>query len=313
MMVADLHGPHALIGHMAVGARDARPGVHSLAPHLELRMLRLQGGRPRLGVRPVLEPVLLVVRQNLISAKSLVPRIGQPFFRPLEVVLDVALPAHVRAHLLPRRIAIDVVVLHALRRLHLLNTFQKTGPGHAQLHRVRIVAIDTRDGMRNQRARLLVFHLIHDLEPLDEIAAAEFLVWHVHGCVAVHAGSRLLNHGLPPRERLVVEHEGMSALFPKVRRKRISGPHRLQARVLLEPRLGDDRARIDTARRTRNGLAAAVSGADLIDGASVAIVLKGKILSPDRRIGYFVIELDDSIERIAGFLLALKDIHQERR
>ena len=110
VMVADLHGADALIRHVAVGAGDARPRVHALIPHLELRVLRLQRGRTRLGVRPVLETGLLVVGENLIGAQPFVPRVGQPLLRPLEVVLDVALPAHIRAHFLARRVSIDVVV-----------------------------------------------------------------------------------------------------------------------------------------------------------------------------------------------------------
>ena len=107
-------------------------------------------GAPALGVRPVLEPVLLVIGENLVRTQPFVPRIRQPLFRSFEVVLDVALPAHVRAHLLPRRVAIDVVVLNALSGLHFLNALEEAGTRHAQLHRAGIVAVDAGHGVRHE-------------------------------------------------------------------------------------------------------------------------------------------------------------------
>ena len=46
--------------------------------------------------------------------KPVRPRIDQPFLRSLEVILHVTLAADEGAHLLPRGVAIHVVVLHAL-------------------------------------------------------------------------------------------------------------------------------------------------------------------------------------------------------
>src|SRR5687768_1903444 len=44
VVIADLHGADSLIRHVTVGARDAGSGVDTLVPHLEFRVLRLQGG-----------------------------------------------------------------------------------------------------------------------------------------------------------------------------------------------------------------------------------------------------------------------------
>ena len=147
------------------------------------------------------------------------------------------------------------------------------------------MAVDARHRMRHELPRLLVRHLVHRLEALDQIAAAELLVRHVDRRVAVHARARLLHDVLPLGERLIVEHVGVAALLAEIRRERIARPHRLQPRILFEPRLRDDRARIDAGRRARHRLAAAVPRAHLIDGAPVAVVLQRKVLAPHRRIG----------------------------
>ena len=76
------------------------------------------------------------------------------------------------------------------------------------------------------------------LEALDQVAAAELLVRHVDRGVAVQAGARLLRDLLPLGVGLVVEHVGVAALLAEILRERVAGPHRLQARVLLEPATG---------------------------------------------------------------------------
>ena len=51
----DLHRAFALVRHVAVGAGDAAARVDALAPHLELRVLRLEHVGAGLGVLPVEE------------------------------------------------------------------------------------------------------------------------------------------------------------------------------------------------------------------------------------------------------------------
>jgi hypothetical protein len=85
------------------------------------------------------------------------------------------------------------------------------------------------------RPRLLVFHSIHHLETLDEVAGAERLVGHVHRRMTMHARTRLLDDILPLCEGLIVEHKCVAALFPEIFRKGIPRPHRTQARVFFEP------------------------------------------------------------------------------
>jgi hypothetical protein len=48
---------------------------------------------------------------------------------------------------------------------------------------------------------------------------------------------------------LIVEHEGVPAFFAEIFREGVARPHRLQARIFLDPRLRDDRARIGLRRR----------------------------------------------------------------
>ena len=98
---------------------------YPLIPHLELGMLRLERGRAGLRVGPVLECTLVVVGHDLLDLEPLRPRIDEPLLRALEVVLDVALAADVGAHLLARRLLVDVVVLHALRRLERADAFDE--------------------------------------------------------------------------------------------------------------------------------------------------------------------------------------------
>ena len=114
-MVADLERAFALVGHVAIGAGDAGARVDALIPHLELRVLRLEHGRAGVGVSPVLELRFVVVGQDVLDLQPLGPRIDQPLLRSLEIIFDVALAADVGAHLLARRLLVDVVVLNALR------------------------------------------------------------------------------------------------------------------------------------------------------------------------------------------------------
>ena len=165
--------------------------------------------------------------------------------------------------------------------------------------------------MFDLRPRFLILHAIHQLEALEQIAAAKLLVRHVHRRMTVHARARLLHDLLALGERLIVEHVGMPALFAEVRRERVSRPHRLQPRIFLEPRLRHDTARIGLRRRPRHRFAAAVSRAHLIDRAPVAVVLQREVLAPHRRIDGLVVQLDDAVERIARFLLAREDVDEQ--
>src|SRR5919108_3640383 len=70
----------------------------------------------------------VVVREDVVDAQPARPRIDQPLLGPFEVVLDVALPAHERAHLLARGVAVDVVVLHALAGLQRAHALEERRP-----------------------------------------------------------------------------------------------------------------------------------------------------------------------------------------
>ena len=164
--------------------------------------------------------------------------------------------------------------------------------------------------MRDQLARFGVRHLIHLLETFDEVAVSSFLVGYIERCVALKARAGLFGHLLAFGEDLIVEHVSVAALFAKIFGKRIAGPHRLQARIFLNLRLGDHRAWIGLGRRTRLRFAAAEAGAHLIHRAFVVVILQRKVLAPHRRVFGVVGQLDDAIKRVTRLLLALEDIHQ---
>ena len=279
-------------------------------PHLELRMLRFEHGGAGVGVGPVFELRFVVVSLDLFDLEPLGPRIDEPLFRSFEVIFDVALAADVGAHLLARRLLVDIVVLHALRGLERADAFDETGAGDAQLHGARIVTVDAGHRMRDQLARFEERHLIKLLEACDEIAVARLLVGDVDRRVALNAGAGLFDHLLALGVRLVVEHVSVAALLAKIFGKRVSGPHHLQTRIFLDLRLGDDRARIGLGRRARLGFAAAVAGAHLIHRPFVVVILQRKVFAPDRRVFGIVGQLDHPIKRIARLLFALEDIHQ---
>ena len=77
-------------------------------------MLCFEHGGARVGVRPVFELGLVVVSLNLFDLQPFRPRIDEPLFRALEIIFDVALAADIGAHLLTRRLLVDIVVLQAL-------------------------------------------------------------------------------------------------------------------------------------------------------------------------------------------------------
>ena len=137
--------------------------------------------------------------------------------------------------------------------------------------------------MLDQLARLGERHLVELLEAFHQVAVAGLFVRHLDRRVAMQARAGLLRRLLALGVSLVVEHEGVPAFLAKILREGVAGPHRLQARILLDARLRDDRARVGLRRRARLGFAAAVTRALLVDGAAVVIVLQREILAPDRR------------------------------
>jgi hypothetical protein len=216
VVVADLEGPLPHVRHVAVGTGHAAAAVHALVPHLELGVLRLQHRRAGIRVRPVLEAGLLIVGHDVLNLQTLRPGVREALLRALEVVLDVALPADERAHLLPRRLRIHVVVLQALGRLERANSLHEARPRDPELHRLRVVAIDAGDRVRHELARLHVRRPVHQVEPLHQIAAAKLPVRHPDGRVALHAGAGLLHDLLAFGEGLIVQHVGVAPLLAEV-------------------------------------------------------------------------------------------------
>ena len=146
---------------------------------------------------------------------------------------------------------------------------------------------------------------------LLNVAVTEFVHRAVDGSMALETRPRLFDRDLPLRIRLVVEHVGVASILTKIPGECIAGPNGFQPRVRVELRLSDDRPRIRAGRCVRNRFAPAVACSHLIDRAPIRVVLKRKILAPDRRIIGLVIQLRDSEEHLFGFFLALKDLDQE--
>jgi hypothetical protein len=149
-------------------------------------------------------------------------------------------------------------------------------------------------------------------EALHHVALAELVINRDHGGMAVQACAGrvgLLAFG----ERLVLKHVGVAAALAIVLGEGVAGPHGLEARIFFQLGTGDDRTRICIGGRARQGFAAAVLGANLVNGAEVEVVLHGEIFSPDCRVGHGVIEFDDAVKGVPRFLLALKDIDEQSR
>src|SRR5690606_22614553 len=158
--------------------------------------------------------------------------------------LVVALPADERPHLLVRRVAVDVVILDALRRLQRAHPFHERGPRHAERHRLRVVAVDARDGVLDERPGLGVRHGVYLLESLYRVAGPLLDVSRRHGRVAVYARPRLRRSLLAFGVSLIFEHVGVPPLLPEIDGESVPRPHRLETRVLFQPRLRYYRARV---------------------------------------------------------------------
>src|SRR5919109_1524874 len=130
--------------------------------------------------------------------------------------------------------------------------------------------------------------------------------------MAVQACTRLLGDLLTLSEGLVRQHVGVPPILAKIPGEGIARPHRLQPRVLFEARLGDNGARVGLCGGAWYGLAATEPCALLVNRAQIGIVLQRKVLPPEGWIGGLVVQIDDAIERISGFLLTLEDVDQQR-
>ena len=111
LVIADLESALPHVGHVAVGAGHARARVHALVPHFKFRMAGFDQLRARVGMRPLVDLLLVFDGDDVFDLDAFCPREGQALVGRLEVVRDVALAADVGAHFLARRHGVDVVVL----------------------------------------------------------------------------------------------------------------------------------------------------------------------------------------------------------
>src|SRR5918996_5825845 len=114
VVVADLERAHPHVRHVTVGARHAGARMDTAVPHLEFGVLRFKHRRATPRVYPVPVPDAVVVSEDLLDPEPLEPRIDEALLRPPEVVLDVALAAHERPHLLTGGLGVRIVVPNTL-------------------------------------------------------------------------------------------------------------------------------------------------------------------------------------------------------
>src|SRR5262245_51516380 len=109
MMIADLDGPLAHVGHVAISAGDAAARVNSLTPRLEFRVLSLEQWRLRRRMGPVGKLDFVVVAFNLVSLERLMRGVSQQLLFALEVILYMALNTDHGSQLLPARHRVRVI------------------------------------------------------------------------------------------------------------------------------------------------------------------------------------------------------------
>src|SRR5215510_10075911 len=209
-------------------------------------MLSLEQLGAGLGVGPVGEALFLVVRLDLLDLQPVRPRVGHDLARSLEVVLDVALAAHERAHLLAGGVTVRIVIGDPLLGLEGPDAGDEARARDADTHRLRVVAIHARHRMLDEKLSLFVLRLARLperhardlLEPLLHVALADEPVEGEVRGVAVQAGPRLLALGHAPGLLLVEERVVMAAPVAVVEREGVTREDALEPGIALELLLG---------------------------------------------------------------------------
>ena len=216
VMIGEFHAALVAIRHVAIGARNASLGMNPCAVGFVIGMLRFEHRSLAERMHPIDVADFIVVGFHLFGGEALVPRKGEIFALAPEVILDVALRADKRAHLLVRGLCdVQPAPLPGLGQCR---------PSDAQVHCLRVVAILTAYVVHHLRAeflpRFLVelgdAHLIHQPRDVRALArpACAGLRNHRAQCVA------------NVRDRVVV-----SARLEVFARKGIAGPHHNVLRV----------------------------------------------------------------------------------
>ena len=157
VVVAELYAALTLVRHMTVRARHASLSVYARLGYLIARMLRLQyaGAAQLVGI--VRKIGLVIISLHILHRKPLVPREGQIFAVPFEIILYVALGTYQRAHFLRSRLA-DVFSLT-------LKSFDQSGTADLKIHILRFVTVGAADGVHYLAAESRPFVIIERLYP----------------------------------------------------------------------------------------------------------------------------------------------------
>jgi len=254
----------------------------------------------------------VVVGLDLLGLEAVGPRVHDDLARRLEVILDVALAAHERPHLLTGGIAIGVVVRDTLLRLERLDPRDEGRPRHPRRHRLRVVAVDARHRILDERPALIVLDVVsvavrhtgYRLEALLDVTLADEAVEREVRRVTLQTRPRLLSLGDALRALLVEQRVGVATPVAVVEREGIAREDALEPGIALELL----RCGIGVAARESP---TAVLRAGGFRGPEVRVVLVRPVAAPDARIHRVLSDLDDPHEGLPRLLLALEDVGQE--
>src|SRR6202142_323909 len=295
VMIAHLHGALPQERHVAIGAGHAGARVHALAVSLELGVLRLEHRGAGLAVSPVAETELVVVTLDLLDLQALRPGVSHNLMLAGEVMLDVALRADICAHLLAGCHGVGIVVLFTLALLERLDTNQKSGARHPQLHRGRVVTLQAADGMIHQLARLRKRHGGDGLETLHDVTPARLAVCRQNRAVALQAATGLRPLSRTARVVLIDERPGVPAGLVVFERESESGENALQPRVALQVGERD---------------ASAVLSSLHLAVALEAVELPRKVAAPDSGVHRVFGDRDHRDVRLAPLPLPILYVHE---
>src|SRR5262249_8835453 len=187
--------------------------------------------RARDAMSAIFELFRVVISQDLFHLQTVRPRINEAFLGSFEIILHVTLTAYEAAHLLPRSVAVHIVIVHALTGLERLDSFHETGTCHAQLHSLRIMTIDAGNRMCDQLSGLSEWHLVKLLEAFDQVAVAQFPKRNHYRGMTIQAGAWLFGSLLTFRVCLIIEHVGVTTFFTEISCESITSPHGLKPRI----------------------------------------------------------------------------------
>lgn len=171
------------------------------------------------------------------------------------------------------------------------------------------MTVYTTDRMRDQFPSFGIRHCAHFLKAFhDGFLAMSCIIRHTSfyaglvicrddGRMTMQTSSRLLELGDPFSLFLIFQHVGMATFFPIIHTKGIALEEDALAGILIE---------------LLKSFRASVFGAFDVDRAAIAVVLPGKISTPDGRIDSVLGHLRQLKDVLLRFLLAIRNVLQQQ-